>query len=393
MSIPFAACFLALLFLRPTILGQNYTVVGLALLLLGSIAALLIKSSKKQKLSQADAITFTLAILVWIYIWTSGVFLDSDKEFLTKSVVANLAAILFAFSLVRLRDFYPIFERMSVKIMATLGWLGLISYIAALFIGIESTHLLDIQVEEHRRPIRLIAPLGFVYADYQTATESFYWRLSAIFRESGIAQGFYIWTLSLSLIRGHKKWITGGSLTGVIMCFSTIGIGLLVIVLSYFIFIRSDRYRKSIRVIGIPLLPVVGFAALYYAPGIGIASKAQTHQASLLYRTDAIFNADFSNIITGAGMYSGNLTGGSLLAQIPAIGAIGFTLTMAFYLYALMRYTPHLHQLDKFAVVGPIIITCLVTQPLLDAPFLWMLILLTVCGKRDVVTNQRYSEY
>lgn len=374
---------LVIIFFRPMLLGDLFTVVGMGLMMVSCVVALLIQKSYKVNLRKHDRTLYGLVLLLWVYLLASGVAnVDANVEFLLKAFAACVLVILSSICFIRLNGFYTTFEKVVVLGLALLGFLGVLSYVATLYLGIGSTLIYELQVaDSYHRPARIVLPFGVIYQDFNTGSVVV-WRLQSVFREAGIAQCFYLWGLSLAIVRGHRWWVVFGCFLGVVTCFSTIGAACLCLTASYFIFLRSERIHISLRLFASIFLPIVGFAALYYTPGIGIVHKINTHQVAIDYRTEAIFNADYSSIFTGSGLYSVEFGGGNLLGLVPEIGILGLLLVILCYGYALMMPTQGISFSDKLVVLGPIMLTGLVAQPFLDGPAIWFFILVTCAGRK-----------
>lgn len=376
---------------RPSLLGELYSVAGLSVALLSCITALALKELRP--LNYIDIPLFSLPILLWFYLFAAGSLQDSNIEYLAKALFGSTATIVMCYSIMGFERLYPTFEKMFVRVMGVLGFLGAISYVLALIFGVEAIRMYELYTPNYMRASRVIFPFGVVYHDYSfytRGTESTIWRMQSVFREAGIAQCFYLWTMSLGIIKTYPRWTVLGSFLGVVASFSTIGVALFCMVASYFLFIRSKQLNTTIRIICFFTTPLIGYLVLYYAPVVGLVHKVKTHTASVQGRLDSFMFGEYSNLIFGNGLYSSKISsGGSLIGQIPQIGIIGFVLAISFFAVSILKYTPNISRLDKLVVIGPFVATNLVSQPLLDAPGVFLLVIITTCSTGKIASNKR----
>jgi hypothetical protein len=196
-------------------------------------------------------------------------------------------------------------------------------------------------------------------------------RLLGLFRESGIAQMFMIWALyNLKSIGLNKLWIKVLLIVGVILTFSTAGIAVLCINM-------VAQQLLNFKILRDFLMIAVAYSVIIYAPFIGLEDKQDTgHGKSISDRQVATFNAweTLKEHPLGVGFNNSKVSysGINLLGASNMIGVIGFTLCLGTYLLPMLAAD---NRKRYFLAVLPIIITSLTSQPLLDAPFLYIMFL------------------
>jgi hypothetical protein len=214
--------------------------------------------------------------------------------------------------------------------------------------------------------------ISYGYRDYFGVTVP---RLGAGFRESGIAQAFFACSIiSIPRLRSLKEFLLlvllliGGLATQ-----STTGVALVAIAFCVRI-ARLEAVGKVSRVGLVIAMSVIGFAAIETAINdetVGFAAKEDTE--SYFDRRDQTQQGleFFFKHPMGQGAYSPDSpTGINLIASLGAIGIFGAILICLNGVFAIIC---SFDRVAKAFFILPIFLTALTSQPLLDAPLVYVL--------------------
>ena len=202
-------------------------------------------------------------------------------------------------------------------------------------------------------------------------------RFGGLFREPGILQVFLLWGIVYALNERMPKVLVVAMIVGVTTTFSTIGIALLPgILLAWAIYrIRTELVSKAaIAVAGVALMLLLTF----YAPAVGLSAKSEVRETSITDRTEAS-NTGLLNAVEnpiGVGLYDELETANSgitLVALAGQIGIFGFLLAVA--TYVVPATVTGQNRGAYLIAVFPVLLTNLLSQPLLDAPLIYVLLL------------------
>jgi hypothetical protein len=375
--------------LRPSIFGQSYSLLGGGILLATLAMAILMRNTKFEK---SDALWIGLmGILFWLYCLVLSLFSgNSNLEFVYKASAAGIVSFLtysYMFTDVNLRRLcFDIFS----KINALLGYSIFISFILLFFLGVDSITLgkidihgydeVNIQEMAYRFSTggvwvengQVVFPFSIIYgylSDYNI------YRFLGVYRESGIAQMFFLWSAWYLYFRNiNWKWLLG-SILGAIFVMSTAFF--LTALASLVTFISLDkRFRFRHRITGLLIVTFV-LVLFFMAPGIGLVDKMLTHSESLNDRIEPIISAfdDHTSTFFGEGLYLANenslLQGINALAYIYYYGIIGFILYLCIFMIAFVQTDDKTRCVTLTSII---LTTSLIFQPIIDAPLVNFLI-------------------
>ena len=267
-----------------------------------------------------------------------------------------------------------LFFRWFIKILLFFSISYSITLILGMFIGISFDKLLmfNIPVEGYESSGNIYFPFTQLYG-FMTVANIKLPRALGFFRESGIFQAFLIWAffnLKQYNLESNKNKII--LIFGIIGTFSTAGIAVLFGVYAIKLFINKKQ-MVSICLIG---MSVIG---LIYTPYIGLKAKSVTHSTSISDRSLATMNGlkRLKGNPFGTGIYNIEVnaienSGINLLAISYKIGLIGLVLVLLVYFLPMYGY---LYKRNYFVGVLPFFMTLLISQPILDAPFIYIMLL------------------
>lgn len=365
---------LAAFLIKPTALGENYSMLGIAAALIALLFHLMdcrVHPVKKISIQGPHRLVLFLVLLLFGYLLGHAMLMNSIflqnvlKATLLNCIIVFVAAVILS----EAKANYIFFRSMVIILISFIVSYYLTITLAVFVAPLEQLELFKIQIGDYPSSGMTYLPFTVMYGVY-TVDGIRFPRLLGLFRESGILQMFLIWSLfNLKSLRLNRLWIKGVLLLGIVATFSTAGLAILFANLVLFLMLNKKIMR------GLALLCFT-YVLVMYAPFIGINDKTQTHGASISDRTlateaglEALGNNPF-----GAGMYNTRIpnAGINLVAASSMIGVAGVLLTMLVYL------APALAAGDKkryVLAVIPILLTSLISQPLLDAPLLYLLLM------------------
>jgi hypothetical protein len=232
-------------------------------------------------------------------------------------------------------------------------------------------------------PSKWVAPFSVLYHDMHSGAINIL-RFQSIFRESGIAQAFYTWGFVIAYYLNYSRCVLLGLILGLLLCFSTTGfaIAALVLPLAYLAKrgVYGNIYRRVLTIIFYIFVGVIFILFAYYVtlylPYVGVASKLETHGASIYDRLPT-----FDDItLIGKGFYNSLGEQNSAINLLKASESIGLLLTLFYiFMFTFMSWFGN-KKMERFKVIVallPIFITCLVAQPIVDAPLVFIVLFIT----------------
>lgn len=364
--------FTTLLTVRPAVLGEHFTVLGLATCGLAFIIHLAerIKFTKiEMNKSFIPALLFIS--IYWTYIIAQTTFtaspmaMDIIKGFATTLFIT----ITFAFILSETKIRYKVFK-LFIRTMILLVLSYLVTIAITFVKPIDSLLLIQFQVYEDLKNIYL--PFTPIYG-LMTVDGHVFQRFLGVFRESGISQAFMVWAY-VSLDRYGMKKVSNQIIliVGIICTFSTAGIAVLISTIALKMFLEG---KKFLSLFVIPMI----YLGLMYAPYVGLADKMTTHGSSITDRTGSMGLSLqlFSENLLGVGIGNSpipNYAGINLVSSLHMIGIIGLLLILLVYFYPLIQ----LKNRGAYLIgIFPLFLTALLSQPIIDSPI--MLVMIFVC--------------
>lgn len=368
--------------IKPTALGENYSILGIGTALLALLFHLIdcrVHPLKKITIQGPHRLVLFLVLLLFSYLLGHAMLMNSIflVNVLKAALLNCIVVCIAAFILSEARANYIFFRSMVIIFIGFIVSYYVTIALAVFVAPLEQLELFRIQIGDYPSSGMTYLPFTVMYGVY-TVDGIRFPRLLGLFRESGILQMFLIWALfNLKSIRLNRLWIKGTLLLGIIASFSTAGLAILFANLVLLLFMNKKVMR------GVALLCFT-YIVVMYAPFIGINDKTETHGASISDRTmateaglEALGNNPF-----GEGMYNTRIpnAGINLVAASSMIGVVGVLLTMLVYLAPALAAGNRKRYL--LAVI-PIILTSLLSQPLLDAPLLYLLLMAPYIGEEE----------
>lgn len=370
--------FLTLLTIRPSALGENFTALGL--LFLGCcIFVFFIENYRIKRIDlRSDVLPTVILVSVYgVYVIVQSTITNSPildftiKGFITNIFVTFSFALLLSDNKVHFRLF-----RLCIQFMILLIISYYITIILSLVIPLDS--LILFQIDVYGSPRNIYFPLTPIYG-VMTVENHVFQRFLGFFREAGITQAFIIWAYVSLKHYGLENWKNKIVLiTGIIATFSTAGIAVFVATICFKMLLNG---KKIISLFVIPMIYVI----IMYAPYVGLADKLVTHGTSVTDRTGVMLQSLKMLFENPFGIGVGNSpilenSGINFVAYSHMIGIIGVFLLLAIY------FAPNLIVKNKkgyMLSVFPIFTTSLFSQPIIDAPFMFVMILASVIANNN----------
>ncbi|MEZ4630434.1 MAG: hypothetical protein R2880_06970 [Deinococcales bacterium] len=381
------ALFMASLSVRPAVIGEIESSLGLALAL-GALVLHLLElgfSKRPLQLPAQNGFLLIVIMLLWSYIALQGFFADSERyDFIFKAVILHMLFLLSAGLILMDAKSNQAFFKLWIYFLA----LNALSYAITLalgqVVGLTRLYLFSLNIPGYENSGNLYLPVTMVYRNSLFGENIP--RLMGFLREPGILQALYVWAIVATLyIPLRWRWLIITLLVmGVFATFSTTGLALLGGTLGLVIIIGRPKYLSfeylaslSWRVILLIFLFIVFALGVYYMPGFGLAYKLDKQYTSFSDRFEAVISS-FESVAEkpwGLGLYGlrEDNAGINLLAQMSMLGIIGFILVCAVY------FLPFLfaeHKLSYLLATLPLFLTALLSQPLVDAPLIYLFLML-----------------
>jgi hypothetical protein len=359
----------ALFLTRPTAFGEIYTLPGMMLLAVITVAMLITAAATKSA-------AFTVrAPQIWFYLGFAGymtalvVFGERPHSAanVAKGVVIEITASIFAFTMLsdrqRATSFYDTLAKLLVALSAatliTLTLLLLQFGVGQLVLGYFSY--------PYQLPAGTILFPGSMIYNYAPTWFGLLPRLSGGFREVGIFPAFACWAAGYGAFRGWKPLAIAICLAATVACFSSLGALLALLTLAGILAYRFRLPWWAYVIVG-PAAGLAVIALTYNLPYIGIGYKYATVSTSFVERANAMGEALDTNLLLGGEPDNRN-SGINLISGISIYGTAGVALILATLL-------PAVRQLRFFvAALSAPFITALVSQPIATEPLFVLLFL------------------
>jgi hypothetical protein len=370
--------------------GEFLSPVGFTLLLLASLASIVLF---RLRVNMPARVTAIYLVFVWTWLLSNSFFsLESNHEFAVKAYFLNVGAVLSAIVLFANNKGGEIFFDSLAFLIAIIGFSALITYMLAFVTPIDTLYLGEVSTPNYSNSGHVYFPFTIRYANYNFGSISLL-RIQGIFREAGIFQAFAVSMLAYLYLQPKRSiFLSTGCLLSLLFTFSTAGIVSLFLLLLLLLLwpknntIATDKELHQLLArwfIGIGLLFILPFVIIY-TPGVGLADKYESHEVSVTDRSNAVLEGLSKGLVNplGSGLYSGgeeHNSGINLFAATSQIGVIGLLLAIAIFLVPFV-FIKALHKREYALIIAPIFVTGLTSQPLLDAPLVYIL-LMALIGK------------
>ncbi len=368
--------------LRPSSFGQEYTNIALILLAAAFVLYLMRIGFKKQKIrfTKKNIVIFVVFTIFWLYILVQGITLSVEKiDWVIKAVIAHLSSMFIFFILLsdpKVNKFY--FKGLIIILL--LNSLSYILTIVLILFGFDMNELYFLRTYvdtdiyyQFTHYGRVLFPFTQIYGRVFINNLEIP-RALGFFREAGIYQMFLIFSIfnSNRYFKKHLKLINSILIIGVMSTFSTAGLVLLVVIFALKLFMEK-KYSPSFATI------VFSFIAFLFAPIVGFQDKSNTSVQSFDDRINSFYEGIDLLIKNpfGVGLYNAidstnrNL-GIHLIGMSSMIGIIGLILILLVYFLPIVNYN---NKKLYIISIAPFFLTLLTSQPILDAPLVYVMFL------------------
>jgi hypothetical protein len=364
---------------KPTVLGINYTPVGMCLSL---ICCILFLFFNKQRITISKKnMAVMLAILTYfIYVCSQSIILLGWLDTNLVKAFISIISLLLCFSIVfqdKLIEYY--FFKLFIAILILFVVSNIFTLIFAKIFSLEQILLFDIAMMEDGYRLHVYFPFTPVWGRLNIFGELIM-RLSALFRESGIAQAFYLWAFVVCGKYYQSKYLKYLLLLGVIMNLSTVGFLNLMVILGLITILNIKLNKLSTPLLSLLLL-VGAFGVFSSIPGINLESKSSVSYDARVGKLDEGSNEFLKSPIFGSGASDIYIEGTatSFLQQSYAVGVVGVILYL--FIFVIGFIWEEGSKKDYFIAYVPVMITLLFSQPIETAPLVMFLLLVDFNNK------------
>lgn len=375
-----AACFM----LRPAAGGQSLTPVALLLITAVVCVELINRKFLLLRPSTHAILVAFLGVGFWMYLALHSLFAATGRtDFVAKSMIAHTVVIATAFFLFSESESnQKFFKYLSCLLMLPIASYAVTAALAC-FVGFDSLLIFSMTIEDYPGTGDVLFPFTPVYT-YINLPEVRLIRLSGYFRESGIAQAFYGWGfVSAPFLWRRSNFVRAVFAAGMIFTISTAGIFLLAVLLIAVSFAGANaaglsQKKTVLRFMGILVVTGgVGFATYYVSENVPVVGLRDKEERSV--SADDRYDANAGSLLyvaeypMGKGLYSSTIPNSTinLIGSIREIGLPGFFLFLSLYLVPILVLRKRFYAL---LCVVPVLLTAISSQPLMDAPFAYVLL-------------------
>lgn len=364
--------FMSVMLFKPTTLGSILTPVGMALATL----LLLLLTKVKLKFSRNE-IKFIVAVsLFYLYRVMRGLSSGIDVS-LVKALLSVLCLVLLIVTVTK----DPRYRKAIPKIFIYILCFFVVSYCATFLMSffvssIRALRICSIEMPGYGYTLDLYLPFTPAYGTVRFWGKTVL-RLSATFRESGIAQMFYVWAISESDYYFPKnKVVKIILLLGVIACQSTAGYICLFcyLALKIVIDLKNTRNLSNLfSVLGVVILLVAVVWIYSSIPQLNLDTKNAYSTGARLGNIEDILETLKKHPFFGTDIVDYDLYGNSLFQLSAKIGLVGLFL----YFHIVFRAFHMSKNRQRFLLsISSVFLTLLMSQPIYDAPIVFMMMVL-----------------
>lgn len=362
------ACFLV----PPAMLGLKFTVFGLLMLFLALIIYMAIQSDISMEMSRKGLLLLLSVWLYYGYLIAQSLVLTGQAKLDYLKAVVSISIFIITFSIIfRDKVIKYNFFKCYIYVMAFFAFSNILTIICSFLFGTDGLLLYELPLFEDSYKLKIYFPLTVTYGRLHFLGTDIQ-RLSALYREPGIAQAFYIWAWVVCARYTSRKVVKTLLMLGALMTLSTTGFILFFITFTLSMFINHFSLRRVVFIIF--FIPLCFF--LYTSiPGLSLESKNAESYNARVGKLDESIDVFYDNPIFGVGASNAYIEGTStsFLQQSYAVGIIGVML------FLLVPFVSLLFELRDYKLyllsMFPIISTALVAQPIYDTSILYLLYL------------------
>lgn len=366
--------FVAAMLVRPSLLGQNFTAAGSVLAFGIGLSSFLLHGWNRRLLSLV-LLSQGSAIVLWLFLAThsvfSGVMLSYPLTAFITIVLCSGGACL-GFSN---RIFHDAFFSSLRIYLAFCGLSLVVTAVLSMAVGLNFLYLTTVTVRDY--DLGGYADVYFPFTISYGYREVFGYlipRCGAGFRESGISQAFFAFAiLTIPQLRRPRDWgVLLLLLVGGLGAQSTTGMAIVGIAGSLRV-LAVEGAGPKVRLLLLCLVLCASAVSVNIALNdetVGFAAKVESQSyLDRKFQTEKGIEYFLEHPL-GAGVYSPQVNVGiNLLASLGGIGIFGLFAVM---LNLLMSWLGSMNKVKKGLAILPLFLTSLTSQPLLDAPFVYM---------------------
>jgi hypothetical protein len=378
---------IALLLSRPTIPGGRYQTEGIAVAVVAAFIALVTRR-ERWPLSRSARRLLLWTFLLWT--WTVCLALMHSYYSLSQALKGAVAVLVVVGATAIVCAELAMEQRVIKLFIGVIGVLcasAVVTYVMLLAGGVVS--LGQVPNYAYQSSVDLSAPFTVTTAEVQVLGRLLP-RFLGIAREPGLMQGFIVGAYFLLGRVGwdRRRWLKVVLAAGLLATLSTTGIAVFVIAWLVWFALGGGLRQRGAMTLGRLIFLMSAFTAGVWAvlnlPVLGLTAKSGVNAASV----DDRYNNGVRGLAALLQQPLGGLPGTdqnssiNLIAAISMIGALGFLVVIAAFWLPL---TVSAHRRTAIAVVLPLFITTLLSEPTLDSPTWWVLVLFAVGAARAPV--------
>jgi len=338
---------------------------------------------------------FILAIFIF-YLYR---LLRASTEGINFSLIKALLSgtLLVIFVLIVMHDEY---SRVSIpsafiELLCFFSLSYIITFLASFIVpNLDALKYVSVEIPGYRYTFDLYFPITPAYGEVRFFGKSVL-RLTATFRESGIAQLFYVWAYSESdYYFSNKKFTKIMLIIGIIACQSTAGYFSFLIYLAFKMFVRFLNAKKISNlwsVLGLAILIVFVYWIYTSIPQLNLITKNAYSTGARIGNLRDVYGTLREHPLFGADTVDYNLYGNSLLQLSANIGLLGLLL----YLHIIFRAFLLSDNKQRFILsLLAMFVTLFISQPICDTPIVFMMMVMPYSYKKNDtnIQNNSFSE-
>ncbi|MSN25633.1 MAG: hypothetical protein GJV46_07140 [Geobacter sp.] len=380
--------------LRPMALGESFTILSIAFMLVALVCFFINNQTiLLNTVSIRNLAIGIYTIFIWIYLVIQSICFGANKPHYLFSALVTFTSVMLVYSLILSdRDInlkFFVFIR-TVIIFFILSYFT--TLIVSFIIPLDHMHLFDIKtsstVDYSDKWGGVYFPLTPAYGITKILGMPFF-RSPGPFREAGIFQAFIVW--AYFSIRGSGKrefCLRTVLILGLFASYSTAGIvifGLTSTVSILFNISSAVKLKVIFKEILAILMVISSLLFIFlYMPIFGLIDKLGKAQASVSDRVEATYNGLLLlvNNPLGIGYFNSNdpRIGVNFISATGLIGIPGLILFLFLVILSIFLLHNKKQRKQYVILMMPFFLTALFSQPFIDAPFVYVMLLQSING-------------
>lgn len=379
--------------LKPMMLGANWTPVSMGILLFLTITYVVKnKYSYKIFILRKNIFIILAIISYFVYCAIQNLLLIGDlpnsivKAFFSILVVAICFTILLGDKTL---NYY--FFKIYIITLGAFSVSYLVTFILSCFIGLDKLLVFQTTIDGYGYALKIYFPFTSGTGTLPVAGMQII-RNSALLRECGITQLFYLWAFASSdRFFRNSKYIKALMIIGTISCFSTTGYINLLFVFCFLILANYKKLRTKNSKIRL-MLSLIALITFYWGfnniEGIRMEDKADVSYNARIDKLYEGLDLLQENPLFGVGYSNAYVVGTStsFLQRSYTIGLFGLFLYLNIFIvaYAFTRMKSR-----YVLAILPLIVTVLFAQPIDEACLIFILLIYNYDTNYIIKTSER----